>query len=56
MKHIVYFFVLPLTNYNQAILASCNANTNLVSLSDETQVGSLPPNISMFLLPPPQEQ
>jgi len=40
-----------LTNNHQAILASCNANADLVPVSDETQVGSQPPNVGHLLLP-----
>ena len=40
-----------LTNNHQAILASRNADADLVSVSDETQVGSQPSDIGL-LLPP----
>ena len=40
-----------LTNNHQAILASRNANTDLVSVGDETQVGSQPTNVGHLLLP-----
>jgi len=44
-------FMQILTNNHQAILASCNTDTDLVSVGDETQVGSQPSNIGL-LLPP----
>ena len=44
-------FLQILTNDHQAILASCNTNTDLVPVRDETQVGSQPSDIGL-LLPP----
>ena len=40
-----------LTNNHQAILASRNADADLVSVGDETQVGSQPSDIGLLLLP-----
>ena len=44
-------FLQILTNDHQAILASCNADADLVSVGDETQIGSQPPNVGHLLLP-----
>lgn len=41
-----------LTHNHQAVLASCNADTDLVSVCYEAQVAPQPPNISLLLLHP----
>ena len=38
-----------LTHNHQAVLASCNADTDLVPVSNKAQVCPQPPNISFFL-------
>ena len=41
-----------LTHNHQAVLASCNADTDLVPVCYEAQVAPQPPNISLLLLCP----
>ena len=43
---------ISLTHNDQAVLASCNADTDLVPVCYEPQVCPQPPNISLLLLRP----